>query len=381
MDALAGGPYLLKWDLSTKTLPVLFGEATRVMPGTIFSPSADSVIVPLLGIHLFSVFRGYFATLPTLDLANLPIPLSLGQTAVDTEGRFIAAPGVSRAFSRLVQATCPQTLAPPQFSQCNQELLQRTNLPPMASLLLFRGSDLTFITELEMDEDPHPQFSQNSELLLWRTKNGFHTVDTSCMCNKHDLPMPLPDEGFFDLTFDASASLIATPQAGTNGRIVQLFSLQTNSIVGTLSLGGSRSVRRLAFNSSRTGEGKIVGIGTTSGDVLLWPTNEKTAERIQGSSPVTSLAFSRDGSTLAIGRENGGVSVLSLKTRKLSEIGSAHASSVEAVRFGFGGRWISSLARRGSVLGFRRLVENRHADLTHRGWNSVVAFRQSSGPV
>jgi hypothetical protein len=68
------------------------------------------------------------------------------------------------------------------------------------------------------------------------------------------------------------------------------------------------------------------------------------AERIQGSSPVTSLAFSRDGSTLAIGRDDGNMSVLSLRTRNVSEIRNAHASSVEALRFGFGGRWIASLS-------------------------------------
>lgn len=91
---------------------------------------------------------------------------------------------------------------------------------------------------------------------------------------------------------------------------------------------------------------KILAIGTTSGDLFLWYPKEKAAERIQGISPVTSLAFSRDGNSLAIGREDGSLSVLSLKTKKIMEVSNAHAGAVEALRFGLGGgRWISSLSQ------------------------------------
>jgi hypothetical protein len=134
-----------------------------------------------------------------------------------------------------------------------------------------------------------------------------------------------------------------TPQAGTNGRVVQLFGLETKSILNTLRL--DSSVRQLIFNSGKSDDARVLAIGTTSGDLFLWHPKEKTAERIQGTSPVTSFAFSHDGDSLAIGRENGSLSVVFLSTKKVSEVRNAHASAVSSLRFGFGGRWISSLSQ------------------------------------
>lgn len=61
---LAGGTYLLEWNLSTNGAPELFGETVRLAPGAMFSPNADSIVVPLQGIHFFSIVRGHFDILP-----------------------------------------------------------------------------------------------------------------------------------------------------------------------------------------------------------------------------------------------------------------------------------------------------------------------------
>jgi WD40 repeat protein len=342
---VAGGEYLLQWDLSKNGPPELFGEAVRVLPGTIFSPKVDSIILPLQRIHFFSVLRGHFETLPRPGMANLTVALPFGKTAMSTDGRYAATPGISGAFVRFIQENCA-TVRPDQRAECAQNLMQGKNLPPMMSVAVFSGSDLSFIGELEMDmdEDPSPQFSQDGELLLWRTKTGLFAVDTGCMCNKRRYGSPLPDEGFFDLAMDASTSLIAMPQPATHGKVIQLLRLENNSVVSTLTLEGSDSVRRLTFNSGRSDEMRILAVGTTSGNVVLWQPKAGVVETIRGSSAVTSLAFSSDGESLAIGRENGGLSMLSLTTKNLSEVGNAHAGAVEDVRFGFGGRWISSLS-------------------------------------
>lgn len=340
---LAGGTYFLQWDLTKQSIPQIFALSVVVTPGTSFSPVvANSIIIPLQGVHFFSLLHSHFATLPRLGLDNPVATPGVGQTAVSADGRYVATPGLSREFIQFFRENCSSV---PQAQQpaCGQDLLQKPNVPPTNALMLFRGSDLTYMSEFEMDEDPYPQFSDDGELLLWRTKEGIETVETTCLCNKRRFELPLPDEGFFDLALDASAKLIATPQPGTNGKVVQVYNLETRRIQ-TLPLDGSRSVRKLVFNSSKSDDMKALAIGTTSGDTYIWRLKDEPPEKLQGTSPVTALAFNHDGTHLGIGRESGAVSVLSLASKEVLQQGKAHPSAVDGLRFGFGGRWITSLS-------------------------------------
>jgi hypothetical protein len=55
---MAGGPLLIQWDLTKEAAPELFGESARVTPGSSFSPSADSVTIPLSSEFSTTVVRG-----------------------------------------------------------------------------------------------------------------------------------------------------------------------------------------------------------------------------------------------------------------------------------------------------------------------------------
>ena len=131
---------------------------------------------------------------------------------------------------------------------------------------------------------------------------------------------------------------------GTHGQVVQIINLQTGSVANTLRLDDRSSTELLTFNFGRSDEGRLVAVGTTSGDVYLWNPMQSEAEKVPGNVAVNSLVFSRDGTYLAIGREDGSISIRDLVTKRTIELAHAHSGPVTGLRFGFGGRWLSSLS-------------------------------------
>jgi WD40 repeat protein len=338
---IAAGTFLLEWDLKKNADPAILSLPTIIPVGTTFSPRTDSVIIPLQSVHLFSLLHGNLATLPRTDYESPITTFGIGPTAQSLDGRFIASPGLNRELMRLMVQTCG-SVPQDQQASCMQTLMQKPDAPPMMALLVFQGSDLNYLAEFEMDEDPRPRFSLDGTLLLWRTKTGLVTIETACLCNKRRYDVPLPDEGFFDLVLDASAHLVATPQPGTNGNVVQVYDLTSGSIQ-TLQLRKGLYVRRLAFNSSASANTRALAIGTSSGAVFIWKLNDTAPQEIDGASPVTAIAFSQDGSRVVIGRDSGAIELVSLAVPiQRQEQSKAHASPVDSLSFGFGGRWIAS---------------------------------------
>ena len=145
---IAGGTYLLKWNLATGAPPTFLAETVRVPVGSILSPYADSIIIPLQTVHVFSLLHSHFATLPPSDQAITTF--ALGQTSMSADGRFIATPGLSSVFKQFLSDNCGTVLSP-DFSRCTQSLLGRKDLPGVFALMLFSGSDLTYVGEAESD--------------------------------------------------------------------------------------------------------------------------------------------------------------------------------------------------------------------------------------
>lgn len=340
---VAGSTYLLQWDLSSKGSPEVFGKLMGVTLGAILTPNADSVVIPLQGVHLFSFLRGYFATLPQPDGSKPLRAFPYGQSAVSADDQWVATPGLSQEFVRFVQQKCGSQPGP-QFDQCTQNLSQQKDLPPEMSLLLFRGSDLTLMTEFESDGFPQPQFSGDGQVLVWRAKGGLMTVETRCMCNERLVEASLPSDDLVEPAVDESGKSIAISDPRTRGA-VEVFNTETRSVSSTVLLEPSGYIHQLTFNSARSDDTKMLAVGMASGNIYTWRLKDGAVERLQGKSPVTSLAFSRDGNSLVAGREDGSLTVVSLQPRKISELKNAHFSAVAGVRFGFGGRWIESSAQ------------------------------------
>lgn len=343
---LAGGTYLLEWNLTKPDSPELFGSFVQIPVGAILSPYADSVMVPLQTIHFFSLRHSHFMTLPNQSLTNMTVVFPLGSTAMTADERFMATPGLSHAYTQLFVERCSK-LPQSQMGQCAQSLMSEKDPPPMYSLQVFRGSDLTYLNEFETDltVEASPAFSPDGEKLIWRATNGLATVDTACMCNKQIFEVALPHSGSFDLAVDGSVKFVATPKDGTNGNAVQLYSFDSHSIANTLQLDDGDHVRQLRFNSATNDQLRTLAVGTTSGSVYLWHPSTNDRKKIAGGSPVASLAFSVDGTSLAIGRDDGTLEVLPLNSQKPIALPHAHAGAITDLRFGGGGRWIASVSR------------------------------------
>jgi WD40 repeat protein len=336
---IAGGTDFMEWDLAQPSVaPTIFSISSRVIPGTFLSPTGSDVVIPVLGIHLFSILRSSFTALPSSYFVNPMGAIVFTRAAQSRDGRFIASPGLSREYLQFELAHCGNQTSL-ERAACIEKFAGKPGTPAQNALLIFRQSDMQYIAELESDEEPFPVFSERGDLLVWRVKAGLRSVETKCFCNLQKYDLDLSWGGYFDLALDATAQYAAVPKPGTRGRAVLIYNLESRTDQ-TLPL--DEAMRTVVFNHGDSPQSRYLAIGTTSGNTYVHHLSDSAVKALPGSSPVTALSFNHDGTRLAIGRENGTLSLISLDKNSRAEESDAHAGAVDTVSFGLGDRWIAS---------------------------------------
>ncbi|MFF0578294.1 nSTAND1 domain-containing NTPase [Streptosporangium saharense] len=170
----------------------------------------------------------------------------------------------------------------------------------------------------------------------------------------------LPSGRASDLTFSPDGGILAITRR--QDERVQLWDTTTRRSIGATVPGGTDLVSGMAFSS----DGTRLAVANLDGTVRLWDTtfHHSTGHRLPGSGDANAVAFTPDGTRLAAARADGSIRLLDTDGRQAGAPLTGHAGGVDAVAFSRDG---TRLASGGS-------------DETARVWD-VVTGRQIGIPL
>lgn len=352
----ACGGAITRWDLTKRLAPAFFGMHSIAAPGfsTSLSPRATFIASAFLGLHAFSLTHSR-STYGEFDPQLLKaLPSGTGPPVVNQDERFIAVLGLNPPYVDRLRQTCGGNATSVVFMECSTKLSADQSVPPQFAVLLFQRSTLNLQRVLvPADLESRYFFSSDNKQLFWTHEAHLSSVDLDCLCNVRDIDglTPPVEEGYFPIDINQHGDTVAFPKAGTNDSVITLFSLTGNRQGQEIALGGSRLwMRTLAFNPRSQNGVNELAVAVSSGEVYLYDTQHPEMRRIiPGNSPSDRLAYSQDGTRLAIARENGDITLVNVSTLKKVEILGAHSSSMSDLKFGFANRWLSSVGTDGTI--------------------------------
>ena len=178
--------------------------------------------------------------------------------------------------------------------------------------------------------------SQDNTIMLWDMKTRQPLKKLSGHLNS-----------LTNVAFSPDGRILAS---GSEDTTIILWDVEKGQAIGQPLSGHSRIVRSVAFNP----DGKTLASGGDDGKIILWDvqTRDIVGElqieyidpglNIKVSSPVLSVAFSPDGSTLASGDYGKHVTLWDVKTRQPIQILSGHSGIVRSVAFSPDGKTLAS---------------------------------------
>jgi WD40 repeat protein len=339
------------WNLETAASPTPLSVHALASRFARLSPSGDSIVVPVTDLHQFSLTRGHFTSVAPSSADERPLLFPVSSTAISQDEQYVVSQGFDRDFLRRVTENCGKLSDQPRL-ECISKIQQATGDSVM-QLLLFRASDPQKASQLgpTIDWGAYPTFSDDSQMLIWRTSSGLETVTVDCACNDRKYPLDT-SKGYFAIAVTKTKEFVALPNPLTKGRDVQIYDLAHAKIEKTLPVENPKgSLTALTFDPLPDGTGaQELAAGSSKGDVYIWSSlAAKTPQIIEGKSAIRTMAYSRDGKLLAVGREDGTIDVISRVAGTSFQIPDAHAGAVSSLGYGLDDRWLASAGDDGAI--------------------------------
>jgi WD40 repeat protein len=243
---VAGGQTPMIWNLSESSMPERLTLQMFLGQIAVLSPSADFAILPILGLHQFSLTAGSFKSFsmdPLFEGASLAMPLQ--SPSVSPDGRFILTSSINRQLVKAAIDRCGMTLNP-EHSSCLAKLVPEFQTKSLYSLLLISTDDQKNYHDLgPIDGFSQAGFSNTSRAIFWRTPGGFDIDDPECLCKRRHFDLPMDDGS--NLAISPDGDLLASLLRVSGQLSLQIYSTSKNQVVKTVKLEPGGSVRAFEF--------------------------------------------------------------------------------------------------------------------------------------